>query len=554
MSQLNYYENYAKDREAETSKYGLYVTVPNDTKLYNPSGKYPLGEMDTTKRYDVVGLNDINDNVVSNKVKLSDAVYGDGTVNGTYYKIKNDGATQCWKLGEKQNLVLTSPDPNNPVEIYGTVIVRGNVIMKGIYKGAGCIYAGKNIYAAGGIQYSRPPTKPDGSPNTDPTTYDFRGFTNRNGAYNDADSDVVDTKDESNLGITETGDIGMAKSLAKAEVNQEAWLATNSPAAADTAGKDIIGLFANKNIAQGDISNTDVRKNIKKWSNFAMETSGDYANSYMNENIAGESYKSNLNATDEALLGLDKTHVPNSRTAATTDDERTYERNGMNTSNGKALGTGVGWDVEFYTSDNPCPAGATHPYYKDGSGNPKSFTTITPERIAQLKTLPYSSWTEADKLAVIPGLGEDINGNGVYDTGADLSSMSFSGESGNSSLNDPTNGVWSNALNLDPNAWGGTIDPNSDTNAKTYSGIYGNYNPPGRSGMYTLDAFLYTNGIIGGNSTSSGSKGGFFARVEAMTGGGPSHDDRLVAGGQYLRKVNLLVPQIEHMEYLSWKE
>jgi len=542
MSQLSYYEDYAKEREAESSKYGLYVTVPNNTRLYNPSGKYPVGEPDPAKRYDVVGLDS-----VSNKVKLSDAVYGDGTVNGTYYRVANSGTTQCWKLGEKNNLLLTSPDSANPIEIYGTVVVRGNVIMKGIYKGAGCIYSGQNIYVAGGIQYSRPPSKADGSENTNPTSWNFRGFVNNN----DADSDVNDTKDEDNFGIGDTGEEGMALSLAKAEENQETWLANNAPAAADTTGKDIIGLFANKNIAQGDMSDKDTRRSIRMWSNYDMINDG-----YMNEKIAGESYKSNLNATDEAVLGLDKVHVPNSRIASDTK-ECTAENNGVEVIGDKAFpkGTGVGWDVEFYTEGNPPPDGATHPVYKDGSNNPKPFATVTPERIEQLKTLAYSSWTETDKLAVIPGMGEDINGNGIYDRAADLSSMSFSGEPGNSSLNDPNNvGAWSDALKIDPNAWGGTIDPNSEANAKNYSTIFSQYNPTGRTGIYTLDPFIYTNGIIGGRSNSNSSKGGFFGRVEAMNSSGPSHDDRLVAGAQYLRKHNILVPQTEHMEYLRWIE
>ncbi len=46
---------------------------------------------------------------------------------------------------------------DNPVEINGSVVVEGDVVIKGYIKGHGCIYASKNIHVIGDVKYVNPP-------------------------------------------------------------------------------------------------------------------------------------------------------------------------------------------------------------------------------------------------------------------------------------------------------------------------------------------------------------------------------------------------------------
>lgn len=62
-------------------------------------------------------------------------------------------------------LVLIGTE-NQPIEIDGPVVVRGDLVIKGYITGQGCIYAGRNIHVIDSVIYSDPPTwsKPDDNP------------------------------------------------------------------------------------------------------------------------------------------------------------------------------------------------------------------------------------------------------------------------------------------------------------------------------------------------------------------------------------------------------
>jgi hypothetical protein len=85
------------------------------------------------------------------------AISGDGSViiNGTELinGVFGDDA------GESGNIVLVGTQAH-PIEINGTVVVRGDLVIKGVIKGQGAIYAGRNIYLADDIQYKNAPSSP----------------------------------------------------------------------------------------------------------------------------------------------------------------------------------------------------------------------------------------------------------------------------------------------------------------------------------------------------------------------------------------------------------
>jgi hypothetical protein len=60
---------------------------------------------------------------------------------------------------ESGNIVLVGTE-SKPIEIDGTVVVRGDVVIKGVIKGQGTIYAGRNIYLADDIKYKNAPSSP----------------------------------------------------------------------------------------------------------------------------------------------------------------------------------------------------------------------------------------------------------------------------------------------------------------------------------------------------------------------------------------------------------
>ncbi|MDD5131811.1 MAG: hypothetical protein PHH44_04040 [bacterium] len=61
--------------------------------------------------------------------------------------------------GESGNIVLVGTS-SNPIEITGTVVVRGDLVIKGKITGQGVIYAGRNIYIADNLEYDNAPSSP----------------------------------------------------------------------------------------------------------------------------------------------------------------------------------------------------------------------------------------------------------------------------------------------------------------------------------------------------------------------------------------------------------
>ncbi len=57
------------------------------------------------------------------------------------------------------NLVLIGT-PSNPIVLDKDIYVSGDVVIKGVVRGRGAIYTGRNLYIAGNVTYQNPPSKP----------------------------------------------------------------------------------------------------------------------------------------------------------------------------------------------------------------------------------------------------------------------------------------------------------------------------------------------------------------------------------------------------------
>jgi len=517
LAESGFYEDSAKSAEnkAETNgeNYGIYVYAKaGDTILDasgNPDTAYGTDGKLTTGQY----------------IKVSDAVYGDNvdsyTGKPSYTVVSSSAGNNTWQPGEKNNLVVTNTDSANPIKIYGVVSVKGNVLIEGTIQGTGSIYAGQNIYSPDGLSYKRPPTI-SGATGDTPT---FRGF--------------IGTKDGDNS--TDT-----AAELETVRNSQKTWLEGNKPGSADdSTKKDLVGLFAKENIVVGNpvtppvYSGTNVSKDntagaiVAALDKFILnpgEITVESGGSTVQESV-------NFNATDEAVLGWDK--IPNTRenTDTSIDPEYGHETNNR-------------WDVEFYNAKNPPPSGGINPSTK---GEMKPLTDPEP-------TGPYSGWTENQKNAVIPGSGEDLDGDGGYDDTMDLYDVVCFDKDKASALRSAypagyktiasNSTEWNNAFNLD-NTWGGNYDPLTVTNMGQLSGI-----TLGGNSKYAkkIDGLTYTNHIWAG-IVEGDINGGFITRVEAiLLGGMVNHDDRVVGGGESTAEAGCQVPQIEHMEITRWKE
>jgi len=500
------------DAESKGKKYGIYTWVPAGDAIYEADG--------TTLDHTSAG----------EYIKVSDGMYGDGitTYAGEpcYYQ---DGDGE-WRQGEKTNLIVCNMDENYPTKIYGTVVVKGNIVINGQIRGAGAIFSGGSIYIPDGLKYDRSPTVNG--------VADVRGFTADNTDYGaegcDADSKISTT--------------GMLEDVRS---NQQAWLEHNAPGSADDPNmKDLLGLYANENIVVGDVA-TKEDPNVVNSAGIikdALARTEDLI-------IEGTSTSVKLNETDEACLGWDT--VPHSRTG-TTDVEHEAELNGYGGSNN--YGNGKGWDVEFYTPSNPNPTGLINPSTK------RPMTTIDPSDIPN-STQPYNSWSQDAQDAVIPGSGEDLDGDGGYDGPMDLyDSIAFdSSRAGTIRSNPSSQATWDSAFSFDPNTWGGNYDIKSGTvNYRTFYDNLASSNvfDPSQSwyttyrSAFQVDGITYTNHVWGGICFGD-INGGFLSRVEAIAygpGGVTNHDDRLVGGGESVFESGIQVPQIEHMEFVGWKE
>jgi hypothetical protein len=170
---------------------------------------------------------------------------------------------------------------------------------------------------------------------------------------------------------------------------------------------------------------------------------------------------------------------------------------------------------------------------------------------------------------VIPGSGEDIDGDGRYDARIRRGSLTTAGipSSGSSSFAFPLNindRLDSSAANPntatvldtdgDGQIWRGSPLWLDNATNHTWPEIAGN--PPAMSGIQSV---LYTNHAIAGVVTkdSSGSfewYGAFVSRVEATVGSAPtifSHDPRLLGGaGDF----GIYLPREKAVEIRAWKE
>ncbi|MEQ8171335.1 MAG: pilus assembly PilX N-terminal domain-containing protein [Candidatus Eremiobacterota bacterium] len=512
LANSGYYKNYAKECEANAAssnkKYGIYVWVAGGTQLRNNDGTIMTAAHDPDN-----GANIDNNGKIKTGgayIKVSDAVYGDdinGNLKSTGYFLNGTD----WVKGERENIILDSGTSSHPMEIYGTVVVEDNVAIEGTVKGSGTIYAGNNIYVTDSIEYSRKPTLPSGGNVNDGA---YRGFVKANDG------------DNHNPGTTASG-----VSVTQAEINQQNWLDSNKPAPADETGKDLLGLFPNGNLLLG---------NVQSSSGNARAAIKDNLTILDDLPVAGlpgnKEYNVNLNETDEARLGEDQ--VPNTRTS-TTDSEYTLEKNNH-------------WDVSFYTPSNPPPTDpndSSQYAYIPNSDPPTRYECLTEAEAQATPSGDYSSWSSKYKNAVIPGSGEDLNGDGRYTPALDQFNVcAFNTADADYLRSNNTSTNWANRMKFDPNAWGGTHNISSgNVQFKDISA----------DGVLRLDAISYTNNLWGGYTKLV--NGGLVTRVEATrmySGGIISHDDRVVGGGQSITDTSLgtIVPQIEHMEIVSWKE
>jgi hypothetical protein len=117
--------------------------------------------------------------------------------------------------GEKPNLYLEGTAAN-PIEIHGPVVVRGSVVIKGVVTGIGTIYAQGNVYIADDLTYKNPPAAPR------PAATDMASV--------------------------------------------QSWIDQN-------ANRDMIGLFARKNVVIGDFTNSSFQSGVQSWLNASQNES-----------------------------------------------------------------------------------------------------------------------------------------------------------------------------------------------------------------------------------------------------------------------------------------
>jgi hypothetical protein len=513
LAASTYYENFAKKEETKAlgknEKYGIYCWVPAGTVLYDNSGGAER-TVDNGGEY----------------IKICDSVYGDdinGNKNSTGYYLDN----KQWKKGERENIVIASPDSSHPVKVYGTVVVKENVAIKGIIDGSGSIYSGRNIYVMGGVEYKDKPSKSSGNSNSD-TLAGYRGFSGNNDSDNSYGTECPQT-------------------MAEGEENQENWMKSNLPDRADKEGaKDLLGLFANGSICVGDMSQKGIRDNMASLLNNDMSDASFMTGTIkiVDENGKKINEKVNLNESNESSLGIDQ--VPNTRKSKVKNKDNQYVDSEYRTE------TNNQWDVNFYTSENPPPEDPNNPgLYAINPATGQRFEILDED----FPNGNYNSWTDNQKKSVIPGSGEDLDSDGVYDSSLDITDIIAYSDSDASAIRSKDK-KWDEALSFIPSQWGGNVD--FEGKNMDYSSLFKGYNPPDKKGVYRLDALTYTNHMWGGYLEGP-LNGCLITRIESTTiSSGAScpinHDDRIAGGGESLRKNSIIMPQTEHMEFINWIE
>ena len=118
------------------------------------------------------GGNASNQHLFSDKLdmpNLNDLSYYENIAKTKGGKVVINGATIINNVfgddpGESGNIVLIGTS-SKPIEVTGTVVARGDVVIKGVIKGQGTIYAGRNIYVANDLTYKNAPGSPRPSSN-----------------------------------------------------------------------------------------------------------------------------------------------------------------------------------------------------------------------------------------------------------------------------------------------------------------------------------------------------------------------------------------------------
>jgi len=166
IKDLDWYNNYYTDRARPTNP-----TAP--TEDLNGNGILDFGE-------------DLNGNGALDEYSLKDGYNGApeqhpylpkvnmpylGDLSEYMQTAKNKGGTlsQGGKVivdavlgddfGEEPNLVIVGTEAD-PIIINGPVVVKNDVILKGVIKGQGTIYAGRNVHIIGSLMYADPPSWP----------------------------------------------------------------------------------------------------------------------------------------------------------------------------------------------------------------------------------------------------------------------------------------------------------------------------------------------------------------------------------------------------------
>jgi hypothetical protein len=76
-----------------------------------------------------------------------------GTYTGNYSSSNISGVDKTYN----GNLILVGT-ASNPIDLSGDIFVEGDIIIKGVVKGIGAIYSGRNIYFAGDVTLTNPPS------------------------------------------------------------------------------------------------------------------------------------------------------------------------------------------------------------------------------------------------------------------------------------------------------------------------------------------------------------------------------------------------------------
>ncbi len=508
LADHSYYSSYVQDEETKATnpssigvthypadnikdRYGVYVWVPEGTPGRGDDGY----------------------------IQICDSVYGDET--GGSYNAASDlhkcysKSNGSWTLSAENstgNLIITD-SPDHPIKVYGTVLVKGNLIIRGKIQGTGAIYSGNNTYITGPLAYERAPQV-----SGDFVEKGYRGFSKASSAAQHRDGDATHSE-------------------TTAKVNQEKWLKDNKPSWADSTGKDMLGLFAGGSLIIGDAGKNNNEAGARKG---------------IINNIKQEHDGIDWNETDEAKLGTDQ--VPYTGKSGTLDE--TWENNNT-------------WDVLYYTSDNKPPlkdpnnpalgyavnpfTNRSYSYLTDTQKSAWDASASTGGFYETYRNAPASDAGSTVTDCVIPGTGEDLDGDGKYDPKMKpKDALCFTPEQAASLPDAPSNTQWNDALKVKASEWGGTFDLSSGgttglsfTNLAVYDGT---------KCVTQVDPLIYSNHLAGGwiDGTTNGT---YTVRIEATSGTSirTNHDDRVTSGGG-LSEMSLMLPVTEVFEVLGWKE